>query len=102
MDRVEFLHSINCPEGTTGLDIIISFFDQYMLLYNMVDNVSQASLVHFVDNLIIFQMICDSKKSAIDMYNKILANPSILIYESIYNVHADIVDDFTINISISK
>lgn len=102
MDRVQFLHSISCPEVNGQLDIIISFFEQYMLLYNVIDDVSSASLIHSDNSMITFQITCTKKESAESIYNSLRDNPSISIYESVYLVHADIIDDHTINITISN
>lgn len=38
MDRVQFLNVINVPEGSDSASVINSFFDQYMVLYNMTGN----------------------------------------------------------------
>ena len=102
MDRIEFLQSINYMEGTSIHDILLSFFDQYMLLYNLVEDVQNVSIIDTDGFNIIFQVTYSNTDTANRVVKRIMENPAIHIYESIYAINVEVVNNTTINISIMK
>lgn len=102
MDRAEFLRSINFPEGTTSEDIVTYFFDQYMLLYNLVGNVKRTSLVNPNLNHISFEIEFFTKESVDDIINVIVNNPTVVIFESTFIVTCTPSGNNTVIITISK
>ena len=101
MDRVQFLHSINHVNNTTVIDILMHFFDYFMIAYNLAANIIAVNLLRH-DHNIIFQFCYSTKQSAEDSYFKLLNTPAIEIYQKIYTIQVDVVDDCTINVTISR
>ncbi len=103
MDRVEFLHSINCANGVNShLDLIMSFFDQYMLLYNIIDNITGTSIISSDEHHIGFNVEYMDGASTQNTFQIITNNPVVELYQSIYSISVLVIDDRSLNITISK
>ena len=102
MDRIQFLHSINHVNNTTVIDILMHFFDYFMIAYNLAANTIAVNLLRPDHNNITFQLCYSTKQSAEDSYFKLLNTPVIQIYEKLYTLQVDVVDDCTINVIISR
>ena len=87
MDRMEFLNQIKF-ECDNDLGCIMSgFFDQYMLLYDLVDTVENVVVLDTYDNngikfLLTYSNIVSSAKLA----EKLSVNPYVIIYEKQYGI----------------
>ena len=102
MDRIQFLHSINCNGVVELTDVIVGFFDQYMLLYNLVDNVNNVKILNSNDNLITFELNYIDNTSVYRL-SKVLVNGGVIaLYEKYFKVSFNILDDSSITISILK
>ena len=102
MDRIEFFHSINYTDKAEATNLLMSFFDQYMLLYNLVDDIRSVSYEQsYLNNI---QFIIDYVSSAAAENNLIVvnANSMVNIYGSICYVSALKISDTGVKITISK
>ena len=86
MNRLEFLNCIkyNCDAKLT--DLMTNFFNQYMLLYNLVDTIESVSVVATYENGIVFQLSYSNDIDANRLSEKLLQLPFVDIYEKRYNV----------------
>lgn len=102
MDRIEFFHSINYTDKAEATNLLMSFFDQYMLLYNLVDDIRSVSYEQsYLNNI---QFIIDYVSSAAAENNLIVVNSNSMvnIYGSICYVSALKISDTGVKITISK
>ena len=82
MDRIEFVNSIRYTEDTDAVKTLITFFEQYMALYNLVEDIVSVSCEGVDGNTIQFRIDYTSKDTALKNFNLINLNNSIVIYES--------------------
>lgn len=82
MDRIEFVNSIRYTEDTDAVKTLISFFEQYMLLYNLVEGISSVSCECNNGNMI--QFIIDYTNADTAKKNSALINTynAVRIYGS--------------------
>jgi hypothetical protein len=100
MDRAEFLKSID-RNGTEFTDMIVGFFDQHMLLYDLVDNVSNVSIIELKQNNVEFKVDFPSTNDVDIVMNRVTNAPIIPIYEKNYNVQCALCEgDSSINVII--
>jgi len=106
MDRMEFLRLIgyeNCE--TNAADIICEFFDQYMLLYDLVDTVTNVSIMassKVADNrYITFKLEYNDISSSSALAHKLSNITSAVIYGTTYNVFTSVTDNVVI-VTISR
>ena len=102
MDRIEFFHSINYTEESEATNLLISFFDQYMLLYNLIDNIRSVSYEKSYLNQIQFIIDYISSKDAENNLQIINTYNIVNIYGSICCVTATQTSDTSIKLSIVK
>jgi cell fate (sporulation/competence/biofilm development) regulator YlbF (YheA/YmcA/DUF963 family) len=101
MDRLEFLQSIK-RNNMELADIVVHFFDQYMLLYNLIDTVNDISIVNSSNSAISFQLDYSDTDSVQKLNEKLKLSPYISIYESNYAVSYVVMSPVSIIITISK
>lgn len=101
-DRSQFLQSMNYPEGITTEDIITYFFDQYMLLYNLVGDVRKKSLLNSSTAKVSFEIEFFGNTSVNVITNTIINNPTVVIYESTYILSCTPIRENVVIITISK
>lgn len=99
MDRIQFLQSIKNIELS---DIIASFFDQYMLIYNLIDKVNDIEVISKNENAISFQLNYTDPQDIQRLKEKLSSTSSLVIYESMYGISSITPTDSSIIISISK
>lgn len=102
MDRIEFFHSINYTDKAEATNLLMSFFDQYMLLYNLVDDIRSVSYEQsYLNNI---QFIIDYVSPAAANNNMMIVNSHSMvnIYGSICYVSASKISDTSIKLNISK
>ena len=92
MDRVEFIHSIGYTEGTDSVNLLMSFFNQYMLLYNLIDDIDK-SIEFFVD----YKTATAAKRNI----NQIASQGIVNIYNSTCFVNVSPVSEKSVNILLS-
>src|SRR5574344_1624975 len=90
MDREQFLHSIKSNDMEVS-DIVVNFFDQYMLLYDLVDSVISTSIISSDKSTISFQLDLADEQSAIVLRNKLAAIPAATIFDSLYNIFFEVI-----------
>jgi hypothetical protein len=83
-------------------DIVVHFFDQYMLLYNLIDTVNDISIVNSSNSAISFQLDYSDTDSVQKLNEKLKLSPYISIYESNYAVSYVVMSPVSIIITISK
>jgi len=89
MDRIEFLNSIKYTEANDKvIDILMGFFDQYMVLYNLIDNVSGISVIGYNDNCINFLIEYFDKDSAAIALNKLSTSNTFYLYNRVFYIQA--------------
>lgn len=87
MDRIEFINRTHVDDDLRKL-VLETFWDQYMLVCELSDNVEEVSPVQIViDNgKIAFQLIYSDAKSAEKMQQTINSNSYFGIYERQFRV----------------
>ena len=102
MDRIEFIHSIGYTEGTDTVNLLISFFDQYMLLFNLIEDINSVSYEQSYMNNISFILEYISEAAAQKNINTIIENRVVGLYGGLYVVNVEKVSATSIRIIISK
>ena len=85
MDREQFLHSIK-SDNLEAKDIVVNFFDQYMLLYDLIDTVKDTTIINSNKSSISFQLDFSNDESVIKLCEKIEAYPVVTIFNSVFNI----------------
>ena len=85
MDREQFLHSIK-SDNLEAKDIVVNFFDQYMLLYDLVDTVKDTTIISSNESSILFQLDFSNNESVNTLCGKIDASPIVNIFSSLFNI----------------
>lgn len=98
MSTYEFIKSIRSSDSE---NIITNFFDEIMVLYNLVGNRSDLSIYNNSDNMIaIFNIKMDTEKDANALYSN-LNNSDFSVYNTVFNISMTI-DDNIITTTIQK
>ncbi len=100
MDRVEFIHSISYAEGTETVNLLMSFFNQYMLLYNLIDDISKITYESSYANSIEFLVDYKSQEAARKNISEIMAHNPVSIYNTICHVNITPLSDSSIRIQL--
>lgn len=103
MNRLEFaqLLSSKSPNLETK-DIIINFFDQYMFMYDFLDNVDDIFIINTDENNISFQLLFNDADDAECTLNKLNGIYTINIYENNYRISCGCLNEYTIIVTISR
>lgn len=101
MNREQFLHSIKSSDIESS-DIVINFFDQYMLLYDLIDNVNNVSIISSDKSNISFRLDFDDEQSNITMRNKLINLQYVTIFESFYNIFFEVISNTSTIIKFTK
>lgn len=98
LSTYEFIKSIRSSDSE---NIITNFFDEIMVLYNLVGNRSDLSIYNNSDNMIaIFNIKMDTEKDANALYSN-LNNSDFSVYNTVFNISMTI-DDNIITTTIQK
>ena len=100
MDRVEFIHSISYAEGTETVNLLMSFFNQYMLLYNLIDDISKITYESSYANSIEFLVDYKSQEAARKNISEIMAHNPVSIYNTICHINITSLSDSSIRIQL--
>ncbi len=103
MDRIEFLNSIkyNTDLNQEVINILIGFFDQYMVLYNLIENVINISMIGTTNNSINFLLTYSDTDSASKALNKINSINIFNAYNKVFYIQAQSHDKKSNIITIS-
>ena len=83
MNTTEFIHNINSDNISF---IIANFFDEIMVLYNLIGNRQDLSILNDSSaSLATFVLIMDSEEEARDLYNS-LHNSNFSVYENRFDI----------------
>ena len=102
MDRIEFIHSIGYTEGTDTVNLLISFFDQYMLLFNLIEDINSVSYEQSYMNNISFILEYISEDAAKKNVNTIMQHNLVGLYGGLYLVSVESISATSIRIIITK
>lgn len=84
MDRIEFAHLIDTSESESFDNIILNYFDQMILLYNLV-SYSFSSITHYsMTDDITFNIYLDSSNNCKKL--KEVISPEISIRDIIFDI----------------
>ena len=99
MDRAEFLKSIN-RNGKEFTDMIVGFFDQHMLLYDLVDNISNVDIIQLEQHNVEFKVEFPNNEDVAIVLDRVSSSPIIPIYEKNYGVQCLPCTDRSLNVVI--
>lgn len=98
MSTYEFIKSISSGDSE---NIITNFFDEIMVLYNLVGDRSDLSIYNNSNNMIaIFNIKMNTEKDANILYSS-LNNSDFSVYNTVFNISMTI-DDNIITTTIQK
>lgn len=100
MDRVEFIKSIE-DSNIDNADILTKFFDQYMILYNLIEHVDNIKLLNSNETSVAFQLYFSDINILNMIIEKIKSQSMILIYDKCYNIACSNITDNTFDITIT-
>jgi len=102
MDRIEFLNSIKYTDlNQKAINILMGFFDQYMVLYNLIENVTNISMVGTSNNSINFLLTYTDVDSASKALNNISSINLFNAYNKVFYIQAQSHDNKSNIITIS-
>lgn len=103
MDRLEFVHLLSSRSNNIeAKDIIVNFFDQYMIMYDLLNNVDDIFIVSTDNFNISFQILFNDADDT-ETLVKHLSNISIVkVHESMYSIKCNRINEYTIIVSISR
>ncbi len=101
MDRIEFIHSISYADGTETVNLLMSFFNQYMLLYNLIDDINKITYDNSYMNSIEFIVDYKSPAAAKKNIAEIMSHNIVNIYNSTCFVSVKVLDDSSIKIQLT-
>lgn len=99
MDRIQFSNRINL-QGEIFADLLVQFFNQEMLLYNMVDTINDIKVINNDTNHISFELYYNNQDDISNLYHKINSTPEMTIYGKNYLVSCDPLENKSIIINI--
>lgn len=101
MDRLEFFRSIN-PNQTPIVDLLSIYFDQFMILYDLIDSESKIEIVNGTNTDVSFK-IENNDPNVINALSNNLQSVSILQkYEKMFRVTTEAVSHRSIVITMIK
>lgn len=105
MNRIEFVQLITTDiHDISYTDMIIKFFDQHMILYDILDNVKYVQVIDigkkFSCDYIIFNLTFKDIEEAKNNAEKINSIPYINIYGKQYHIVQDEINNCNITVEI--
>ena len=101
MDRIDFINSIN-HNGRSVIDLVSNYFDQNMLLYDLVEIDDKISVIEDSTNKISFQVDNNNPNSILDLTNKISRSNTVVLYARPIYMNYSKISDSSIIITMSK
>lgn len=104
MDRVEFLNSISYRDDFERSSMLEYFWDQYMALYTLVDNIEHCEVTaHAGNSGVIFTLRYIDSNNVDKLASMIEMQSNMLVYDKWYLVsYSRPTDANTINICIQR
>ena len=99
MNRIEFLNSIVRDNNT---DMIVEFFDQHMLLYDLLDTVKYISVVDSSHMRISFQLDYEDDTAVPALTQKLSGIGNVIIYNKLMCVSYSEISSRSIIITIQQ
>jgi hypothetical protein len=100
MNRIEFVHSIRSDQLSIA-DLVVNYFSQYMLLYNLIDYVNDIKVINSNNTAITFELCYTDDTSAQILQNKISGIQSAIVYGVLYYIRSTVKDNL-IYVTISR
>ena len=100
MDRVQFMRCIE-ESNVTHADILSKFFDQYMILYNLIEKIDRIIFLSSDNNNVVFQLCCSDEKVLPPIIDRIQSQSMVMIYNKTFTVQYSNITANTIDISIT-
>lgn len=101
MNRIEFLQLLSSKSTNIEVtDIIVNFFDQYMIMFDLLSCVDQIFIVNADKSSISFQLLYNDPDEVERLVQHLSTIPIVNIYGSNYRIESSILNDYTIIITI--
>ena len=100
MDRVEFIRQIE-ESNITHADILSKFFDQYMILYDLIEKIDQIIFINSDNNSVTVQLFCSDEDIIRTTVERIKYSTTVIIYEKCFNISYSNITKNTVDITIS-
>ena len=100
VDRIEFIKSME-ESNITHSDILCKFFDQYMILYNLIENVDDIKFISYDEKSVTFQLNFSKADTMNTFIEKLRSQTMIMIYEKCYSISFSNITDNSLFVSIS-
>ena len=100
MDRVAFINYIE-ESNISHADVLTKFFDQYMVLYNLIEKIDKISFINSDNNSVTFQLYCTDSDIWNPIIDRINYQSMVVIYDKCFNVSYANITMNTIDINIS-
>lgn len=100
MDRVEFIRHIE-ESNISHADILTRFFDQYMVLYNLIEKIDKILFINSDNNSVTFQLYCADSDIWKPIIDRINYQSMVMIYEKCFTISYANITANTIDINIT-
>ena len=100
MDRVEFIRQIE-ESNITHAEILSKFFDQYMVLYNLIEKIDKVIFISSDNNSVTFQLFCQNEDIIKTTADRIQHKSMVIIYEKCFSVIYSNITNCSIDITIT-
>lgn len=103
MDRLEFVRRLSDRSNNIeAKDIIINFFDQYMIMYDLLNGVDDIFIVNADNFNISFQMLFNDADDAESLITDLSSINVVKVYDSVYSIGCNKINEYTVIVSISR
>ena len=99
-DMISFFQSVDNKSGLDYPDIAVGFFNQHVLLYRLLTEEVKVSILDASNTSCKFQINFENKKDLINIREYINQNSMFDIYESLYRIQYQQLDDKTMILNI--
>lgn len=100
MDRVEFIKSIENSD-IDNADLLSKFFDQCMILYNLIEHVDNIKILNLNETSVSFQLYFSDTDILNSIIERLKTQSMILIYDKCYSIAYSNITNNTFDIMIT-
>ena len=100
MDRVEFIKSIE-DANISHADILTKFFDQYMILYDLIEHIDDIKFIDSDSTSTKFQLYFGNPNILNTLVERLKTQTMIMIYQKCYGIYYSDITSNTVNITIT-